>query len=102
MTTFLWVVVILMAAALLLEIVAFAGMAVVTMRAARRSVEIAEQIKQQVEPSVRLVSELQQFLQPRLEAMANERKQIAELVSTRSESLQATIEDTRRRAERIH
>ncbi len=45
MTAFLWRIVILMAAALLAEILAFVGMAMVAMRAARRAEEIKEQMK---------------------------------------------------------
>jgi hypothetical protein len=101
MTAFLWTVVILMAAALLAEVFAFVGMALVAMRAARRSVEIAEQLKQNLEPSVRLAKELQQSLQLRVETISRDGQEIAALVATRSESIQAAIEDTSRRAERI-
>lgn len=101
MTTFLWVVVILMAAALFAEILAFVVIALVAARTAKRAAAMAEQVKQQVEPSTRMVRELQQYLQPRLETITDERKQIADLLSTRSRAVQATLEDANRRAERI-
>jgi hypothetical protein len=101
MTTFLWTVVILMAAALLAEVVAFVGMAVVAMRATRRAVAISEQLKQAVEPSVRLANELKQTLLPCIETITNERQQIAELVSTRTDAVRAVLDDTSRRAERV-
>jgi Fe2+ transport system protein B len=101
MTTFLWTVVILMAAALLAEILAFVGMAVVAMRAARRIDEIKEQVTQKVEPSIRLAKELQRSLQARMETVSREGKQIALLLATRSQSIQAAYADTNRRAERI-
>jgi len=101
MTTFLWMVVILMAAALVAELCAFIGMALVAMRAARRGAEMAEQVKQKLEPSVRLAKELQQSLQPRLETISRDTQEIQTLLTTRAESVQAAFEDTSRRAERI-
>jgi hypothetical protein len=101
MTAFLWTVVILMAAALLAEILAFVGMAVVAMRAARRTDEIKEQVTQKIEPSIRLAKELQRSLQPRMETISREGKEIASLLATRSQSIQAAYADTNRRAERI-
>ena len=101
MTAFLWTVVILMAAALLAEILAFVGMAVVAMRAARRTDEIKEQVTQKIEPSIRLAKELQRSLQPRMETISREGREIASLLATRSQSVQAAYADTSRRAERI-
>ena len=101
MTAFLWTVVILMAAALLAEILAFVGMAVVAMRAARRTDEIKEQVTQKIEPSIRLAKELQRSLQPRMETISREGKEIASLLATRSQSIQAAYTDTSRRAERL-
>ena len=101
MTAFLWTVVILMAAALLAETLAFVGMAVVAMRAARRAEEIKEQLTQKLEPSIRVAKELQRSLQPRMETIGREGKEIASLLATRSQSIQAAYVDTNRRAERI-
>jgi hypothetical protein len=101
MTTFLWTIVILMAAALLAEIVAFAGMALVAMRAGRRAKEIAQQFSQTVEPTVRMVEELKQFLQPHVDTIGRDGREIAALVATRSQSIQAALDDTGRRAQRI-
>ena len=101
MTAFLWTIVILMAAALLAEILAFVGMAVVAMRAARQTDEIKEQVTQKVEPSIRLAKELQRSLQPWMETISSEGKEIASLLATRSQSIQAAYADTSRRAERI-
>ena len=101
MTTFLWTVVILMAAALLAEIVAFVGMAIVAMRSARRASHIAEQIQQKIEPTVRMAKDLQQYIQPRIESISRDSQEIATLVSARSQSIQAALDDTSRRAERI-
>jgi hypothetical protein len=101
MTTFLWTVVILMAAALVAEILAFVGMALVAMRAARRASEIAEQLTQRVKPSIRLANELKQTLQPLAETISREGREIAILMAARSKVIQAAYEDTARRAERI-
>jgi hypothetical protein len=101
MTAFLWTVVILMAAALLAEILAFVGLAMVTMRAARRADEIKEQVTHKVELSVRLAKELQRSLRPRMETISREGNEIASLLATRSQSIQAAYTDTSRRAERL-
>jgi hypothetical protein len=101
MTAFLWTVVVLMAAALLAEILAFVGMALVAMRAARRAGEISRQITQTLEPTVRLAKELQQSLQPRLETVSRDGQEIAALLTSRSQSIQSAYLDTTRRAERI-
>jgi hypothetical protein len=101
MTAFLWTVVILMVAALLVEILAFVGMALVATRAARRAGEITEQFAEKLKPSVRLVNELKQTLQPLAETISIEGKEIASLVAARSQAIQAVYEDTARRAERL-
>jgi hypothetical protein len=101
MTTFLWTVVIAMAAALLAEIFALTGLAVVSMRAARRGKEITDQVMQRVQPAIRLVKELQGSLQPQLETVSREGKGIASVVTARAESIKAAYCDTSRRAERI-
>jgi hypothetical protein len=101
MTTFLWTVLILMAVALLAEIVAFAGMAIVALRAARRGAEIADKLKQAIEPSSRNVKELRQLIQAQVESITTERKAIADLVTIRSAAVRAVRDDTNRRAERI-
>jgi len=101
MTTFLWTVVILMAAALLAEIFAFVAMALVAMRAARRAVDVIDELKQKVEPLICLAQELQESLQPRVETITREGQEIAALVVSRSQSIQATLDDSRRRFERI-
>lgn len=101
MTTFLWTAVILMAAALLLEIFAFVGMAMVAARTARRAVQLVEQFNQALEPSIRIAKELQQSLQPRLETIKRENQAITTIVSTRAQSIQAALQDTSRRSERL-
>ncbi len=101
MTAFLWTVVILMAAALVAEILAFVGLALVAIRAARRAQEIKEQLTQKAEPSVRLIKDLKRSLQPRVETLSRDGKDIASLLATRSQSIQAAYLDTSRRAERI-
>lgn len=101
MTTFLWTVVILMAVALLAEIFAFVGMALVAARTARRTGEIVEQLQRTIEPTVQLAKEVQESLQPRLESIRRDGQAMAAVVSSRTESIQAAIDDTSRRAERI-
>jgi hypothetical protein len=90
-----------MALALVVQIIAFAGMAIVALRAARRGAELAEQVKQQVQPSILFAGEIRESLRTHLETISNEGKQIAEVVTNRSQILHAMIEDTARRAERV-
>ena len=101
MTAFLWTVVILMAAALLAEILAFVGMALVATRTARRAKEVAEQVSARVEPSVRLVNEMKQSLLPQVEAIRQHSREMGLLLTTRFRSVEAAFADTSRRAERI-
>jgi len=101
MTTFLWTVEILMAAALLVEMIALVGLALVATRAARSASEITEQVTQRVKPSIRLLNELKQTLQPLVKTISHEGKEIASLATTRSKAIQAAYDDTARRAERI-
>jgi hypothetical protein len=101
MTTFLWTVVILMAAALLAEVIALIGMALLGTRLLRRTTEISEQYKRVLEPSIGLAKELRQSVQPLAEEIGKEGKEIATLVAARSRSLQAVYHDTACRAERI-
>jgi hypothetical protein len=101
MTTFLWTVVILMGAALLAEVIALVGMALLAARVSRRTTEISEQYKRTLEPSIVLAKELRQSIQPLAETIAKEGKEIATLVTARARVVQAVYCDTTRRAERI-
>ena len=101
MTTFLWTVVILMAVALLAEVIALIGMALLATRVFRRAAEVSEQFKRTLEPPIRLAKELQQSIQPLTETIGSDGKEIATLVAARSRILQAVYLDTARRAERI-
>jgi hypothetical protein len=102
MTTFLWIVIIAMATALLAEILAFVGMALVVVRASRRVGQVMEQVKQQIEPAHRTVSELKTFIEPRVANITKDSKEMGTLVASRLRTIEATIVDTTRRAERIH
>lgn len=101
MTAFLWTVVILMAAALLAEILAFVGMALVARRAGRRAEQIKQQVAERLVPSVRLVKEVKSSLQLRAETISRDSQEIGALLANRFRSVQAVYLDTGRRAERI-
>jgi len=101
MTTFLWVVIIAMAAALLAEILAFAGMALVVARATRRVGEITGEFKQRLEGSRRAVDELKLFITPRIETIAVDGKEMGALLATRLHMIESAVVDTRRRSDRI-
>jgi hypothetical protein len=101
MTVFLWIVVILMAAALLAEILAFVGMALVARRAARRARAMQEEVKQKLEGSVHIVKEMRLSLQPHLEVISRDGKELASLLESRLRVLEAAYLDASRRAEGI-
>jgi hypothetical protein len=102
MTTFLWVVVIAMAAALLAEIFSFIGMAVTMSRAAKNAAEVSNRVKEQLEPARRTIQDLKTFITPRVENITKDGKEIGTLLATRIHTIQAAAVDTSRRAERIH
>ncbi len=97
MTAFLWTVVILMAAALAAEVLAFLGMALVARRVARRAQAIRADVAQRLEPSVRVVKELKLALQPRAETISRDGKEMGSLLATRFQAVQAAYLDTSRR-----
>jgi len=90
-----------MASALVVQIIAFAGMTIVALRAARRGAEIAKQVQQQIQPSILLAGEIKESLGTHLKTIGNDGKQIAEVVTNRSQIMRAMIEDATRRAERV-
>jgi hypothetical protein len=101
MTAFLWTVVILMAASLLAEILAFIGMALVAKRTARRASELRRQISETDKASVNMVQETKLSIQPRLQAIHQDGRQMGLFVASRLGTLQAAYSDASRRAERI-
>ena len=101
MAAFLWTVVILMAAALLAEILAFVGMALVARRAARRATEISGQISQSAQASIHLVNEIRQAIQPRVGTISQDTREAALILTSRYQTMQAALSDASRRAERF-
>ena len=86
---------------MLAQIAALVGLAQVAARSTRFASETAEQLTQKVQPIIRLTTEMAQTLQPTVEAIGRQSKEIGSLVSTRAQSIQAAYVDTSRRAERI-
>ena len=101
MTAFLWTAVILMGVALLGEIFAFVGMAIVATRASRRATELSQQISKNVQASVRLVNELKVTLQPHVQTITEDSREMGSLLTSRFRAIQAVCSDSSRRAERI-
>jgi len=101
MAAFLWTIIVVMAVALVAQIVALVGIASVLARATRRSEELNQQVKSRVESSVRIAKELRQSLQPSVSTIGHETKEITSLVSTRARAMQATFADIDRRIERV-
>jgi len=101
MTAFLWIIVILMALALVAEIVAVVGMALLASRASRRVSELSQQVSQNVQASVSLVKEVKLTLQPQVQTITQDSRDMGLLLTSRFRAVQAVYSDTTRRAERI-
>ncbi len=101
MATFLWIVVILMAASLLAEILAFVGMGLLARRTARRASELTKQISETVTASVAVVKETKLTAEPQVRAVHQDGLKMGLVVASRLGSLQAAYSDASRRAERI-
>jgi len=101
MTAFLWTVLILMALALVAEILACVGIAVVTSRSSRRAAELSRQVSESLQASVRLVNELKCTLQPHVQTITEDSREMGSLLTSRFRAIQAVCSDSSRRAERI-
>ena len=101
MTAFLWTVVILMAASLLTEIFALIGFAVITKRTTHRATELTREISVPTRAFVEVVKESRLLVQPRLQTVAENARQIGVLLASRLGTIEAAYSDANRRAERI-
>lgn len=101
MTNFLWVVVILMSVALLAEMLAFVGMALVARRAARRAREITGEISQRVKASAELVEATKRNLAPHMQSLVADSAEMKAVLASRLQSLNAARQDAARRASRL-
>ena len=101
MTTLLWTAVILMAPSLLAEIFAFIGFVVLTKRKTRRASELTRQISVPTRTFVEVVEESELLVQPRLQVVAENARQIGVLLASRLGTIEAAYWDANRRAERI-
>ena len=99
--TFLWVLVVLMALALAAEILALVGIALLAAGATRRVAATQKELAAKFHPAIRTIQELQIGIAPRLEAIQNDSKEIASMLSNRARVIQAVGQDTQRRAQRL-
>lgn len=99
--SFLGIVVIVMAVALAAEIFALAGMALMALRLARRTLAVKEELQEKFHPSIRLIKELRISLMPDAEVLRKDSKEIATVLVRRFSALRAAYQDVRTRAERI-
>jgi hypothetical protein len=97
--TFLLIVVIVMSAALVAEICAFIGLALVARRAARNAAVLQRELSEKFHPTMRIVEELKIGLAPRLQTIQSNATEVAALVSNRARVIKAIGQDTHRRAE---
>lgn len=99
--TYLWAMVIVMAAALATEIVAMIGMGVAARGAARRIGAMQEEIAVCARPTVRLLEELKTSLQPSADVVRREGTEIGVLLTSRLGELKTAYEDLSRRSRRL-
>ena len=101
MSAFLLAVVIVMSVALLAEIFAMIGISVVMRRATRRAGEITGQISEKVNASVRLANELKLSVQPHVQTITQDGREMGTLLTSRFRAAQVACADAGRRVERI-
>jgi hypothetical protein len=99
--TFLWAVVIVMAIALVAEIAAFVGMGLVARGVAQRVAALQGDVSQRVRPTVQFCEALKVSLQPHIEVVRREGKQIGVLFASRFATLRTAYEDAHRRSQRL-
>jgi len=99
--TILWVVVVVMAVALVAEIFALVGLMLTAQRAARMMAEVTAEVKEKLQPSIVAAQDLKTFLKPHAEAVQRDGKEIAAMVAARAQSIQASAQDANRRLERV-
>jgi gas vesicle protein len=99
--TFLWIVVVLMALALLAEIGACIGLAVVASRSSRKARVFQKEIQDQVRQSKNLVEGLKTQITPQLETIHKNSSEVVSLVSHRARMIKAVAQDTQRRSQLV-
>lgn len=97
--TFLWIVVVVMALALLAEIGACIGLAVVVSRSGRKAAALQKELKEKARQSKNLVEGLRNEITPQLETIQKNSAEVVSLVSHRARVIKAVAQDTQRRSQ---
>lgn len=101
MTLFLWVAVILMSAALLIQLMALVGLGLTARRAARRAKTMTEEVSHRVAASKQLLDATKQSLVPQVQMLVANSNEMKTLLTSRVATMQAARLDASRRASRI-
>src|SRR5215472_9053736 len=97
--TFLWIVVVLMALALLAEIGAFIGLALVVSRSGRKALALQKELEERARQSKNLVDGLKSKITPQLETIHRNSTEMVSRVSNRARVIKAVAQDTQRRSQ---
>lgn len=98
---FLWIVVVLMALALVAQVLSLLGMAVVAAGAFRSAMRMKAEISEKLSPSVRLARDLTQSLRPEVQRFRRDAMEITTILSRRFRAVRMVLQDTTRRKERL-
>jgi hypothetical protein len=99
--TFLWIVVVLMALALLAEIAACIGLALVVARSSRKARVLQEELEEKGRQSKNVVEGFKTGIAPHLETIHKNSSEIVSLVSNRARMIKAVAQDTQRRSQLV-
>lgn len=100
-TMFLWIVVVMMALALVAQVVSLLGMALLTAAAARRATLMKAEISKELSPSVRVIRDLTRSLRPEVEKFRGDAAEITTILSRQFRAARVVWQDANRRKERL-
>lgn len=98
---FLWIVVLVMALALVVEVFSLLGIALVTAGAVRHAMRVKTEISEKLGPSVRLTRDLTQALHPEFEKLRRDSAEITTILGKQSRAARIVWQDAIRRKERL-
>jgi hypothetical protein len=98
---FLGIVVVLMALALVAQVLSLVGIAVVASGSFRSAMRMKAELSEKLSPSVRLTRDLTQSLRPEVEKFRRDATEITTILSRQFRAVRMVWQDTTRRKERL-